>query len=212
MRRRIHRAHCFFGDHRDVDAHVIQRLRRKFFGAEWINVAHESVISSENLRILKLNPSLAFGRNRKDTGLHCTLPDVFEQRRVTPLGDDVLIDSFRFVGIQNFCADLLSIYIHGEVVDSGIFWNREDVSALRFVGIGIVENLIHLCYRHLILNTHRDAVIFNLKLIGDGERRTRGNPTRARRRGARQTAYAYWRINDDDAVGEGGRGKREQSN
>ncbi len=169
----------------------------------------QAVISREDFRVFELDSALAVGRDGEDAGLHRALAEVFKQGRVAPLGDDVGVNLFRFVGIQNLGFNLFAVHPHGKVVHQRIFGNREDVHALGRPAVRVVKQLIDFGDGNLILNRHRHPVIFDFELVGNGERRA-GFRRQAGRRRARSFRQAGRRVNDDDAVGEGGEGSGEK--
>ena len=91
------------------------------------------------------------------------------------------------LGVEQLGLDRLTVDRHCEPGDGRARWDGEDVGSFGGPTVGIVENLVDACRRHLVGNRDVDTMGSDVELIGDED-------------GVRTDGIAGGRVDDDDAI------------
>jgi hypothetical protein len=153
-------------------------------------------LQGQDLGIFQLDAALAAGRDREDAGLDGVPAHVFQQGRVAPAPDDLLVDSAGLVGGEHLRLYGLPVHPHHEPADRRAGRQREDVGALGLPVVLVDEDLVHAGGGDLVVYGDGHP------MIADSE------PDRFRGR-----AWGPGRLRDDDTVGpRGGSGGQQEQN
>ncbi|OPZ80408.1 MAG: hypothetical protein BWY77_01090 [bacterium ADurb.Bin431] len=167
---------------RDVhfNRNAVERGGRVFLGVEGIEVLDQAVVALQQLGIAQADVFFSARRNGKNAHPVEPLAAVFEQGRIAPGADDLLIEAARLAGIEQLGLDAAAVDLHRELVQLPSARDRKEVGALEFMRVGIIENLIDLRDRHLLLDLHRDMMVAHLEgRQGRGKMGRKGGTRRA---------------------------------
>ena len=163
---RVHGLDRFLGVDLDPDRDVLERLWRKAFRVQGIDIVHQAAVQGQHLGVFDLDPFLRLGQDGENASPEGIPAHVLEQCRVPLPPDNVLIDAARLFGWQDLAREPLAIDPHAKVIDRRPLGQRKSVRALQLVAAFVDKDLVDVRGGDLVLDGHGHAMILDRQVGG----------------------------------------------
>ena len=147
----------------NLDAHVFDWFGGEFFRVQRIDIADETRIGREHLRVRKRDALVAVRLDGKNAHLEHIAVGVFHQRRVAHFAHDVLVNLPRLLRRQQLGLNLPPADVHRELVELRALGNGKQIRAFEPLRIRIVKILVHGRRGNLPVNLHFDVMKGNFQ-------------------------------------------------